>query len=574
MPTRPPESVTSLRPFQSAGLLGTLVLLSFVSIACSGTIDSPPRDHEQDAPAPPRNEPSFDDGLNLPESGLDCEVSPGPTPMRRLSSFEWQNAVRDLFTGVTLPDVSGDLAGDNIIERFDNHHGAQDVLDAQANGFMLAAERISEAATASLENLLVCEQASAGDPACAWSYLEALAGRAFRRPLQEDERERLRSGFEAAAAELPLRDAVRYGVELVVQSPQFLYRIETPTRGPGTLDDHQLAQRLSFLLWASVPDAELRAHADQGDLHTPSVWREQVDRMMADDRSRASFLHMFHLAYDLGGVAQAEKDSDKHAALTQEIASAMQRETDLFLQEVLFDEDATFATLFTARHAYRNEALDRFYGRNEASGDAFVRVAVDQRRAGGLLTLGGPMVLTGGRVDPDPIVRGAWVRVALMCEALPAPPPDVPVLQERAPGQSVREQHEAHFSSPACKGCHELIDYIGFGLQNLDSIGRWRDTDNGAPIDAQGALLDVNTGDNIAFDGPGELAALLSKSQSVRSCLAGNLFRFAFGRSPEAKDQCLIDRLTVALDHEETRFADLVRALTVSTTFTHGAANN
>jgi hypothetical protein len=510
------------------------------------TTANPPGGGPTGGPAEPRRPTSDPVVPPSPPGGRPaCAIVPGPAPLRRLTAIEYDNTVRDLFPGFALPPLASQLPGDNVRHFFDNNAAAQRLSQAHVEGFLATAEAVSERVTADVPKLLGgCHLGTSGEEPCALDFLRAFGARAFRRPLTRDESQRLATAYRHQRMTADLRGALRSAIERVLQSPQFLFRLEGLPSAPGgtgvaAFPPYEIASRLSYVLWASPPDPKLLDAAASGALASATEVRVQATRLLADPRARASVLHFFRQWLEVAEVAEVTKSPSLFKGFTPDIAHAMAQEVEAFVGHVGLEAGVRYDALFTAPYTFQNKALAAFFGRT-AAGATFERIALDPARFAGIVTMPGILALNATAEDSSPIFRGRFVRERLLCDELPPPPPGVPDLPAISGDKTVREIHEIHATAPACAACHQLVDPIGFGLETFDAVGRWRERyRNGKAVDAQGQIA----GDSDAagpFSGAAQLGARLGQSTKVRQCLSEQLLRYALGRDLYDSDGCAI----------------------------------
>lgn len=456
----------------------------------------------------------------------------GPSPMARLTRIEYDHAVRDLLgvdaqPGAILPedDHVGPFASNTII----------DVPEHTVRLYGELAQGLAADAVDDLEALLPCE-ASAG-VACAQAFILDFGRRAYRRPIAPDELDRLLEVY-AVGAEVDAATGIRLVLEAILQSPHFLYRVEsgTPTSDPQViaLDAWSVASRLSFFLWRSIPDEALLAAAEDGEIDEPEGLRAQAERMLADPRAAeaiASFHRQWLHLEGSAGLDALSKDPELFGELTPTLVQAMSAEVDAFVGYVWTERDASLRELLTARYTFANAELAALYGVAGPAGDELVRVDLPPTQRIGLFTQAGVLATQAGYSQTSPTLRGKLVRESLLCESLPPPPPDVnDALPPKGENETKKQQLEAHMSDPSCAACHVMMDPIGFGFESYDPIGRHRTMDGAFAVDATGEV--VSDDESIAgpFDGAIELLERLSGSERVGRCMARQWARFALGR--------------------------------------------
>ncbi|MEJ7734781.1 MAG: DUF1592 domain-containing protein [Polyangiaceae bacterium] len=412
--------------------------------------------------------------------------------------------------------------------------------------YMDAAEELAAAAAANADDLLPCAVAQADD-ACIASFLADFGRRAFRRPLSDAEVADLQVLYDRGA-KVGVEDGVRLVVQAALQSPFFLYHVEAGADPEGTsspvraLDDWELASRLSYFLWDSMPDDELFEAAAAGQLVDPEARRAQALRMLDDDRAREA-IGSFHLQWlRIDELGLLEKDSAVFPEFDEAMRDAMRNETVRFADYVVRQGDGKLDTLMTAPWSFIEGPLGGVYGVEiGADQDPDEPVDLDPAQRSGLLTQASVLAQHAHADQSSPVFRGVMVRESVLCQTLAPPPPDVAnVPPEPDPDATTRERFAEHTSNPACATCHTLIDGIGFGFENYDGLGAFRTMENDIPVDASGEVVGSADVDG-KFDGVVELAARLAKSDEVRACVNKQWFRFAFGRLETKDDQESMD---------------------------------
>ncbi len=404
--------------------------------------------------------------------------------------------------------------------------------------------------------------------------LTRFLAQAFRRPVDDAEVDRFMTLYDRAAERNdPFEERVKLALKAALVSPEFLFRMEQTPDQPGLrlVSDYELATRLSYFLWSTMPDAELRRLAAAGKLHEPDVLLAQVDRLIDDPRSRVfakTFVGQWLGTKDVGGRIAPTVNAVQHY-YTPEVAADMREEPVLLFHHIL-SEDRSLLDLIDSNYTYLNERLVRFYQVEDqvqgVEGDDFQRVDWTDARRGGVLGLGAVLAMTSHFQQNSPVLRGAWVLDTLLGTPTPPPPPNVPPLEtgdNNEDGLTMRQKLQRHRADPSCSACHDIIDPIGFALENFDWLGRWRDAENGKPVDAKG---EMPSGES--FDGPAALReVLLTKKDEFLRHLTGKVLGYAVGRSLEDADQCTIQRIVDKLEADGYRARTLVREVVLSTPF-------
>ena len=426
--------------------------------------------------------------------------------------------------------------------------------------------------TPSRERIFTCRPAQASEEsACAKRILSQLIRRAYRRPIQAADTDQLMGFYEQGRKERGFEGGIEMALRALLVSPEFLFRIERDPSGvaPETaypVSDIALASRLSFFLWSSIPDAELLEAAERGELRKPDVLEKQVRRMLADSRSQAlidSFAGQWLYLRNLDSVSP---DRRIYPDFDENLRRAFRRETEL-LFETIVREDRPLVELIGADYTFLNERLAKHYGIPHVYGSQFRRVQLppDSHR-GGLLTQASVLSVTSYANRTSPVVRGKWILTNIMGTPPPPPPPDVPPLKEKSPSGkklSGRELLADHRANPLCASCHNTLDPIGFALENYDAIGRWRNRDDGVPVDASGVLPDGRP-----FDGPeGFRQALLARPELFVATASEKMLTYALGRGVEYYDMPAIREIVSQAAEGDFRFSAIVLGIVESTPF-------
>ena len=429
-----------------------------------------------------------------------------------------------------------------------------------------------EAEAASRRRIFVCRPANAEDEGpCADAILETLARRAFRRPVDEIDLEVLR-GFHAEGRNEGNFDAgIQRALESILVDPEFLFRIERDPAdvGPATpyrLSDVELASRLSFFLWSSIPDDELLAAAEAGSLGDPAVLEQQVRRMLADEKAGVLVSSFAAQWLHLRRMRTVTPDVNAFPGFDENLRDALVRETELFVESQMRD-DRSVVELLDADYTFVNERLARHYGIPNVYGSRFRRVDLPGEERRGLLGHGSVLTVTSLATRTSPVVRGKWVLENILGTPPPPPPPDVPDLPERADDgtvTSLRARLEAHRANPVCSNCHARMDPLGFALENFDAVGKWRDAGvAGTPIDPSGTLPD-----GTAFDGfPGLRDILLERREEFVTTVTEKLLTYALGRGVEHYDRPAIRAIVREAATNDYRWSSLILGVARSLPF-------
>ena len=401
--------------------------------------------------------------------------------------------------------------------------------------------------TPSRRRIFVCRPTDGQDEeACAKTILSTLARRAYRRPVTEDEIRTLTAFFEAGRSQGGFEAGIQQALERLLVSPNFLFRVERdPVHvEPGTayrLSDLELASRLSFFLWSSIPDDELLDLAARGSLEDAAVLEQQVRRMLADDRASALTGNFFGQWLHVRNVRAIRPDPVAFPEFDDSLRDAFRRETELFLEAQL-REDRPVTELLTADHTFLNERLARHYGIPNLYGSHFRRVPLGDDTRAGILGHGSVLTVTSYANRTSPVVRGKWVLENLLATPPPAPPANVPPLEENEAGRpttSMRERMEQHRRNPVCAACHSKMDPLGFAFENFDGIGKWRTLEADTRIDPSGTFPD-----GTRFDSPATFRnALLAHEEVFVGALIEKLLTYALGRGVEYYDMPVVRQI-------------------------------
>jgi len=428
-------------------------------------------------------------------------------------------------------------------------------------------------ATPSRDKIFVCHPtAAAEEQACAEKIIAGLARRAYRRPIAADDLPQLIALYRQGAGTGGFESGVRLAMQKILVSPEFIFRVEldpadAPPGSVHRITDIELASRLSFFLWSSIPDDELLAVAERGGLSDPAVLEGQVRRMLADARSQTLVKNFAGQWLFLRNIAAIQPDTTAFPSFDENLREALAKETELLLESTM-REDSSVADLLKTDYTFVNQRLAEHYGIKGVYGNEFRRIAVNDPKRQGLLGQASIMTVTSYPDRTAPTIRGKWVLEQLLGTPPPPPPPNVPALKDDASVKvlTMRQRMEEHRASPQCAVCHRMMDPIGFALENFDGLGRWRETDGEEgveQIDSSGVLPD-----GTAFDGAvGLRNVLLSKRDMFVETFTERLLTYALGRGVEQYDRPVIRKIVREAAPDDYRWSSIILHIVKSKPF-------
>jgi hypothetical protein len=484
------------------------------------------------------------------------ELTAWSSGARRLSRLEYDNALRDLVGETTRP--AWNMLPEDTYTPFDNDYTTQNPSAALVDGADSIADAVIASALAdpSRRPLIVpCAASGPDDSTCFRAFVASFGLKVLRRPLASDEIDRFAAlqSYSVEAGDFDFGVALAAGA--LLEHPEFLYRLELA--GSGPLSDYEIASRLSFLIWGSIPDQALFTDAAAGMLATADGRRAAATRMLADPRAlqRWSQFHAFWLGYFT-------------LPHSQQLNDAMHAESQALVQDVVFSRGADYREMFTSPRTFIDNVLADQYGLAEPGSAQWVSYDGTQRL--GILSHGSVLSAFAKFTDTSPTQRGIFIRTRLLCGVVPPPPSNVATDAPPSAGTGSPckvDRYAEHRSNPVCAGCHNQLDPLGFGLERYDQAGQYRTTDDGLPqctITGDGETPELG-----AFNGPGELGTKLAESGRLEACVTKQLYRFAIGREDTGTDDANLAELTARFNEDGRRFTDLLLELVSSDAFAH-----
>jgi hypothetical protein len=508
------------------------------------------------------------------EAQTTCEPGAPDTSAKRqlrlLTRFEYDNTLRDLLYvdatwGQSFP-------AEEMVNGFDNNADARAVGPLLADKLLTAAEQAAEAAIPNLSRHVTC---AAGE-ACAREFIQKFGERAFRRPLLDSEKSRYLTLYNSVASD-GYTEGLKVVIAAMLQSPHFLYRAELGQHlgeGRYALTDHEVATELSYLFWGSMPDDALFAKARAGALHTPEQIAQEARRLLASTRSRPVLDHFVSQWLELDRLGQVEKDASAFPDFTPAIRTAMKAETTELFDYVVRTGSGKLPELFSSNYTFLSDSLASFYrvtgtvGSTTVTSTGLRQWNLEGSGRRGILTHGSILASQATPQTSSPVRRGKLVRERLLCQPLPPPPPgldvQLPPVDPLAPN---RVRFQEHSSNAVCSSCHKMMDPIGFGFEQFDSVGRFQPTlPDGQPVDASGEVLSSPATEG-PFTGVDGLEQKLAGSPDVQGCFSLQWLRFAYGTSGDDAT-CVSRELTARFQQQGLSIPELLVSLTQLSRFT------
>jgi hypothetical protein len=496
--------------------------------------------------------------------------------LRRLTNQEYGHTVSDLLSLATVldPEATFEFPADTAAGGFRNNAENGTISTAHVERYNAAASQlVSDLLQSSSRRAAVvgCDVTASSGASCLSTFLQRFGRRAYRRPLRADEVSGLTALAATAAGDADPWAGVSLAMQAMLQSSDFLYRIEIGTPDPKRagvvqLTGYEVATRLSYLLWGTAPDDGLLDGAGAGKLDTADGVKAQARQMLGDPRARAAMQDFYLQWLQVDSLDQATPDPALFPAWNAGLQAAMRDETVQFTDDLIWRDGASFLDVLGGGYTYANPTLAAFYGLPAPSGASSARLSLPAGSPrGGFLTQASFLTVTSRPERTSPTVRGRYIRETLLCDKLPDPPANVNTTLPPMPGLSLRQRLAQHATDPACAGCHTYMDPVGLALEQYDAIGAFHATDaQGQTIDASGQLVGFTPPD---FVGPHGLEQLILSTSAFPRCTALHMFRYAFARRETADDQCTADQFYIALRDSGYSVREMIASLTASDAF-------
>jgi len=513
-------------------------------------------------------------------------VHPGRAPVRRLTRFEYNNAVSDILGDTSAPANS--LPPETIARTgnvFGNDADLQSVSSNLADQWSKIAADIAARATGTsdaLAKLAPCAGGATPDDTCTKTVIQNVLSRAYHRDAQQADIDSYLALEKAVQAKATFASGIAAIIEAMLQGPEFLYRIELgkpaadhPELRKPTADE--TAARLSFMFWGTIPDDTLRMAAKSGQLDTADGIKTQAVRLVNDKRARPVVRFFFDNLLPISGLNNLARDKTLFPVYSATFADALHEETQTFLQHEIFDEGSTgtWTSVLTAPYTYVNETLASFYGIPGITGSEFQKANIpDTTKRLGLLTQAGIMTGTITTNQSNPVLRGSFMLNKILCMNIQLPTDPAILAQVKVPegvtGATARERFTKHREQAVCAGCHALIDPVGFTLENYDPIGQWRTTEGGEMIDASGSV----PGTDGTVNGPVELVKKIASTDAAQNCFAQHWMEFGYGKTLDSGDSCVQQTMNATFKNSGGNIKQLLVDLTQTDAFLYMPAKD
>ncbi|MEM9457819.1 MAG: DUF1592 domain-containing protein [Myxococcota bacterium] len=495
-----------------------------------------------------------------------------PARIWKLTPRQYDRTVAAMIPGAPAvgEQLAASLPGD--VKIFSNEAAVFEMTETHVDRLFSISSSVADAALADPGALHSCLPQGIDDTACIEQVLDGLLPKAFRRPPTEQERVHYREFFESQRTQYGGADALWQTVRMVLMSPDFLYRTElgdqTNEDGITALTSYERASALAYLLLDGPPDDDLLAAAAADQLQTTEQLEAQVLRLLGTEEGIRGIQRFFTEYLGSDEVLGAEKDTELFEAFTPQFVEAAAQEPGRFVAYVLQEDDAKLATLLSADYSVVDPVLAEFYGAAEPPAQGFAPTSLPADQRSGLLTQAAFLMVFATFDQSDPIHRGKFILESLLCGGELALPDDADVFPPPAdPESTQRERLAEHSENPACAGCHDLMDPLGFAFEHYDAIGEWRDAENGKPVDASGEVISTEA-TNGSFEDAIELTRMLAESPDVQACVMRQVYQYVHGRRTSEADECALEPLDERFAASQGDLVDLVVGLVTQENFT------
>jgi hypothetical protein len=503
-----------------------------------------------------------------------CAPSIAAAPMRRLSYAEYQATTKDLLGTLKTADTL--LTRDPAAHGFENRAALLNPSPALVEQYGDAAIDAGLEVSAAMAPAVPCTpKTAAEEKSCGATFIEQFGAKAFRRPLTAEEKADYGAFFEGERAMSDFKGAVQLTTEVMLQAPQFLYRIEqgdpaTVAADRVGLTQYEIASRLSYLLWGSMPDKTLFDAAAAGGLADAAAREAQARRLLQDPRAGAMMIEFHRQWLDFDRLDKEPKDAATYPRYNDALRAAIREESNRFVQKVMWQGPGTIAAFLTSTDAVVNAPLAALYGVTPPA-TGWGDVKLDPAQRAGFLTRANFLASRAHALEGSPPLRAVFIRDRMLCMPLLTPPADANLSEPKAGAGTAamtnRQLFEARIAPATCKGCHTIINPMGYGLENYDAVGAYRTTDEGMPVDASGSISGTDV--DGPFNGGVELSKKLAQSKTVQTCVAQNWFQYALGRDLATEDACRLAKLNLALGEAGGDVRELLISLVKSPEFVY-----
>ncbi len=493
--------------------------------------------------------------------------------MRRLTRTEYNNTVRDLLFVNTKPATS--VFDED--EKFGGFYANSiaPMTRAGAEAYLSLGESL--AANVDLSKLVSCDPTQGGEAACAQTFITTFGKRAYRRTLDEADIRRLMTVFTTGRMGADFQAGIRLVITAALQAPGFMYRPEASVSdkinlSTAALSGFELASRLSYFIWSSMPDDALLALAESGAITKMATLQSEVRRMLADPKASDTFSSFARQWLGVRGMP--DKDPKLFPDFNEGLWTSMGGEVDALTDYVFRQGEGKLTAWLTAPFSFVNPLLAKLYALPTPKTKTFDKTTMPANQRSGVITTAAMLTMRAFPNEASPIHRGKFVRESLFCQTPPPPPPNVNVtLAVRDPKQSTKQRFDAHRTDPTCASCHELMDPLGYAFMNYDAIGRWQTMDGAFPVDANGEIKGT-VSSNGPYQGPIDLGQKLAASAEVQRCVSRQWLRFSLGRPDEDGDSCAVDEMAKTFSGANLDMRELLVAVATSSSFRYRRISN